>query len=193
MGHITCDNMLFYHSKRSEALVMRQVYYTEKQVKSYVLEIVRQMQKDVFVPDYIVGLTRGGLVPGVMLSHFLDIPFNALNKEESNLWMAEDAFGYVDREEQEVIKSRWDISKRTNILVVDDINDTGKTFQDVIKDWQSGCLPNEISWNTVWHNNVRFACLIENQASKFSADYVGTEINKDENPEWCVFPWESWW
>ena len=170
------------------------MYYTDEFVKSGVLEIARQMFKQDFRPDYIVGLTRGGLIPGVMLSHYLDLPFYALDPRESNLWMAEDAFGYVPADDQEVIKSRWDISYRKNILIVDDINDRGNTFKNLKEDWRSGCLPKEdAAWNSVWHRNVRFAALIENQASDFDADFVGLEINKVENPEWCVFPWESWW
>jgi xanthine phosphoribosyltransferase len=172
----------------------KQMYYTDEFVKSGVLEIARQMFKQDFRPDYIVGLTRGGLIPGVMLSHYLDLPFYALDPRESNLWMAEDAFGYVPADDQEVIKSRWDISYRKNILIVDDINDRGNTFKNLKEDWRSGCLPKEdAAWNSVWHRNVRFAALIENQASDFDADFVGLEINKVENPEWCVFPWESWW
>jgi xanthine phosphoribosyltransferase len=172
----------------------KQMYYTDEFVKGGVLEIARQMFKQDFRPDYIVGLTRGGLIPGVMLSHYLDLPFYALDPRESNLWMAEDAFGYVPADDQEVIKSRWDISYRKNILIVDDINDRGNTFKNLKEDWRSGCLPKEdAAWNSVWHRNVRFAALIENQASDFDADFVGLEINKVENPEWCVFPWESWW
>ena len=44
-----------------------------------------------------------------------------------------------------------------NILIVDDINDTGATFNWIKKDWQSGCLPDNEAWNNVWGNNVRFA------------------------------------
>ena len=171
----------------------KQIYYNDEFVKGAILEIVRQIYTANYRPDYIVGLKRGGLVPAVMLSHYLDIPLHTLDPEESNLWMAEEAFGYVPAEDQEVIKSRWDISYKKNILIIDDINDSGNTFKNIVKDWQGGCLPKESAWNTVWHNNVRFAVLIENQASEFDCDFVGHEINKVEKPEWCVFPWESWW
>ena len=46
------------------------------------------MYKDNFRPDYIVGLARGGLVPAVKLSHYLDIPIYALNKEETQQFTA---------------------------------------------------------------------------------------------------------
>ena len=94
----------------------KQIYYNDEFVKGAILEIVRQIYTANYRPDYIVGLKRGGLVPAVMLSHYLDIPLHTLDPEESNLWMAEEAFGYVPAEDQEVIKSRWDIMafQRTN-------------------------------------------------------------------------------
>jgi hypoxanthine phosphoribosyltransferase len=111
----------------------------------------------------------------------------------SDLGVAEEAFGYVSPEEQTTLKSRWDISKRKNILVVDDINDTGATFDWIKKDWQSGCLPNEDSaWNSVWSKNVRFAVLTNNLSSKFDeVSYYSKEVNKAEEDVWLVYPWEQ--
>ena len=28
----------------------------------------------------------------------------------------------------------------------DDINDTGETFKWIVKDWESGCLPDDPAW-----------------------------------------------
>jgi len=147
------------------------VYYTPTHINSYILNIARQMYKDNYRPDYIVGLTRGGLVPAIKLSHYLDIPMYALNKDESNLWMAEDAL------------------EGTNILVIDDINDTGATLQALKNDWRS----NYGDWESVFGFNVKFAVLIDNDSSEQAVDYYGHSINKLEKPEWCVFPWEEWW
>ena len=75
-------------------------YIKNDNIKSYVLDIVKQMYKDNWRPDYIVGITRGGLYPAIMLSHYLDIKMHTLDvrlrdgdEQESNCWMAEDAFG----------------------------------------------------------------------------------------------------
>jgi hypoxanthine phosphoribosyltransferase len=112
---------------------------------------------------------------------------------ESNLWMAEDAFGYVTEEERDTLKSRWDLNKRKNILIVDDINDTGATFNWIKQDWQSSCLPNEKdAWKSVWDNNVRFAVITENLSSTFdSVRYSVHEVNKAEEDVWLVYPWEN--
>ena len=156
-----------------------QKFYDDNFVKSAVLEIARQMQIQNYRPHYIAGLTRGGLTPGVMLSHYLDRPLHPLDHDMSNLWMPEDAFGHY--------------SDPLNILVIDDINDTGNTFINLTEDWKANCQPGNERWNTIWHNNVKFAALIHNEASDFESDYYGHTINKAENPEWCVFPWERWW
>lgn len=168
--------------------------YDDKFVKTAVLEIARQMYDDEFKPEYIAAVTRGGLVAGVMLSHYLGIPLKTLSPDESNLWMAEDAYGYVPKDDRTPDNlGDHDEFFAKNILIIDDINDTGKTFKDIVDDWQGGCVPKSSHWNDVWHGNVKFAVLIHNEASEFDSDYVGKRINKVENPEWCVFPWEHWW
>jgi xanthine phosphoribosyltransferase len=149
------------------------------------------MYKDNWRPDYIVGLTRGGLIPAVYMSHMLDIPMHTLKVSlrdnvdtEHNCWMAEDAFGKT---------APVDFTVYSNILIIDDINDTGSTLDWIIQDWQDSCLPNNPRWNDVWGNNVRFAVLFDNLSSEFSrkVDYSAVEINKAEEDVWIVYPWEK--
>ena len=181
---------------------MNKVYYKESTVKAWLHEIIRSMNADGWRPDYVVGLTRGGLVPATMLSHYLDVRMETLKVSlrddsemgpESNLWMAEDAFGYVNLEDQST-GVRSDPALRKNILIVDDINDSGATLNWIREDWRSGCLPNDMAWDEIWGRNIRVAVMINNEASEFTdVDYVGLSINKLEEPIWCVFPWEEWW
>lgn len=181
--------------------MIKKHYYSWQDVEDMCSSIVLQMYKDAWRPDYIVGITRGGNIPATILSNMLGVRCEALKVSlrddsmgpESNLWMSEDAFGYVPQEEQKTLKSRWDISKRKKILVVDDINDTGATFNWIKNDWQSTCLPNETTaWNAVWNNSVRFAVLTENLSSTFDGvDYHAHEVNKAEEDVWLVYPWEN--
>lgn len=134
-------------------------------------------------PDYIVGITRGGCVPAVMLSHLLNTSMWALKVSlrdsqdgESNYWMAEEAYG---------------VNEQKNILIVDDINDTGATFEWIQKDWQISCYPAESKWQSVWNHNVKFAVLHNNESSNFkSVDFALNHINKLENDVWIEYPWE---
>jgi hypoxanthine phosphoribosyltransferase len=174
------------------------------EVKNAVQEILRQMHLDNFRPDYVVGITRGGLLPAVMISHYLKVPMHSLDISlrdnvqqgpESNCWMSVDAFGALSTEEMEITKSRWDVSKRKKILIVEDINDSGATLNWLKKDWEAGCFPNEQSWGTVWHETVKFSTIVDNESSSFKdVDYTYETINKLETPDiWLDFPWESWW
>ena len=176
-------------------------YVSWEQYAGLVQEICRQLTVSNWRPDYVVGITRGGLLPAKMISHYLGVPMHTLKVSlrdnadtESNLWMAEDAFGYVPEEDQKIISSRWDPGYRKNILIVDDINDSGATINWIIDDWPSGCLPGNEIWNSVWNNNVRFATVFDNLRSqaKVKMDYAGEELDKSET-DWIVFPYEEWW
>lgn len=148
-------------------------HVTWEDIDVHVNSIVFDMYKNNWKPDYIVGLTRGGLIPAVLMSHRLDIPMKALKvslrdhtDDNDHDWtMAEDA------------------QTGTNILVIDDINDTGATLNWIVNDWKLDQLPN---------HNVKFAVLFDNLSSEFGqeVDYCATEINKAEQNEWIVFPWE---
>jgi hypoxanthine phosphoribosyltransferase len=163
---------------------IKKKYYDYTHIHEWVNNISFKMFKDNWRPDYIVGLTRGGLIPAVIMSNTTGIPMETLKVNlrdhvddmgpESNLWMSEDAFN------------------GKKILIVDDINDTGATLDWIIKDWQTSCLPNDPKWADVWGNNVRFAVLIDNLSSNFSrkVDYSAKEINKAECDVWIVYPWE---
>jgi len=172
---------------------MKKVYYSWADVEHMLVNINNLMAADDWRPDYIVGISRGGLVPAVMLSNLTGIPMHALGKDESNLWMSEDAFGYVSKDEPiDPLVPDMESPVSLNILVIDDINDAGNTFEWIKEDWQSTCLPMNPHWDDVWGDNVRFATLVDNEASLFvDVDYAAVEINKTEKPVWCVFPWEA--
>jgi len=166
---------------------MKKVYVSWSDVEHQVQEILRQMFQDQWRPDYVVGITRGGLVPANLISQYTGCKMETLHVQlrdggesggESNLWMAEDAYN------------------GKNILIVDDINDSGATLNWIMRDWPSGCYPEDERWvDSIWNNNVRFAVLVDNLSSNCDVGmyYTGMEIDKGEDDAWIVFPWEEWW
>jgi hypothetical protein len=165
---------------------MKKVYYSWAEVNGAVIDIARQLQKDNWKPDYVVGITRGGLIPAVLLSQYLGVPMETLKVQlrdggecESNLWMAEDALGCH--------------AAPKNILIIDDINDSGATISWIKEDWPSGCYPKGTGWDLVWGGNVRFATLTNNLSSREEVDYSVFEVNKAEEDCWLVYPWEDFW
>lgn len=182
---------------------MKKKFYSWDDVHKAANSIALQMYKDNWRPDYIVGITRGGLPVSVLLSHMTDIKMYSLDVRlrdggdtdcESNCWMAEDAFGYVSELDRDGIFENVTSTpeNKKNILIVDDINDTGATFNWIINDWTSGCLPDSPNWTTVWGKNVRFAAMTENLSSDCGmVDYYWDEVNKAEEDVWLVYPYEK--
>ena len=164
--------------------------------------ICREIANSNWRPDYVVGITRGGLLPAVMISHYLNVPCETLkvslrdgSQSESNLWMAEDAFGYVPKDQRGESGTETDPALRKNILLIDDINDSGATLNWIMNDWPSGCLPEHSAWRAVWGRNVRTAVVVDNLASQTNMPiaYSGRTIDKSKEDVWIEFPYEQWW
>ena len=179
----------------------KKLYYSWQDVETAARTIILQMYQEQWRPDYIVGITRGGLPLATIISNQLDIPMHALGVSfrdsefgpESNCWMADDAFGYVDSDSRTSTGCRWDISQRKNILIVDDINDSGRTFEWIKQDWQGLCLPSEEhAWDSIWTRSVRFAVMTENLGSDFDGvGYHWDTVDKREEEIWLCYPWEQ--
>lgn len=138
------------------------------QIDRYCDIIVSQIKEDSWQPDAVVGLLRGGGVPGIIISHLLDVPFYGLNVSSTK-----------DRDYKVV----YDQYLRTNrkVLVIDDINDTGKTLLQFQKANDRG------------DDNIRYATLIDNMGSSFlKISYTAETIDKNSDNSWLIFPWENY-
>ncbi len=99
--------------------------------------------------DGVMGVCRGGLLPAVYISHALDIPL---------------IFGIKDHH-------------TNNILVVDDVADTGKTLETLTQSFRTRYLEDYLT--------LTVATVIFKERSMFKPDFYAKEIN-----EWVVFPYE---
>lgn len=183
---------------------MKIVNLTWNEIRGQTQEILRLIAKDEWVPDYVIGITRGGLIPANLISQYLDCPMYTLQVRlrdsenefcESNLSMAEDAFGYECTPDIHTLNTNYNPDKSKNILIVDDINDSGATLNWIMEDWKKSCCPTDLRWSTVWGNNVRVAVLCDNEtsAARMTINYSAMTVNKVNDPQWIVFPWENWW
>ena len=147
---------------------MNKLWYTWEEMRRDVNVLARDIVLDKFDPVVIVGLSRGGLTPGVMLSHWFKKPFKSVASALRDFPEWED---YLPRP----------TDKR--VLIVDDICDSGETFHR---------MANHIikKANGV---DVRFATLWWNNECDFEPKYYVREIAKDSTNTWVHFPWEQWW
>jgi len=138
--------------------------------------IVRQIQVQKFNPDVVIGPGRGGYIPGVMLSHYFEVPFEGFD------WQTRD--GKIE-DSSKLISILYKYTGK-NILVVDDINDTGTTLLGIDKIVQEND-------RLFLHGDVKYATIFEKLSSNFGeVDFIGEEISP-ENDKWIVFPYEEWW
>ncbi len=153
---------------------MKTINYDWRTVDKAIQSIAMQMYESEWRPDYIVGITRGGLVPAVILSHMTNIPMHTLCVQLA-------AEGLEENTESN-IKMAGDAINNKNILIIDDINRGGDALEWIINDWA-------LSEESL-HKNVKFASLIMDPNSKVDTDYFYEELDTDvEN--WVNFPWEQ--
>ena len=150
---------------------MNKLWYNWREMRRDVNTLCREVSLDKFDPDVIVGLSRGGLTPGVMMSHWMNKPFKPIKTALRDFPEWED---YLPRKTDE------------RVLILDDVCDSGVTFTRIREHIQKNALE-EINCD------VRFAVLWWNNEIEFEPDYYVNEIAKDSTNTWIHFPWESWW
>jgi len=134
--------------------------------------LARAIEADAWRPDFLVGIGRGGLVPAAYLSHRTGIQMLSVDHSSGEVGFADDLLD----------KLAAKIRDGLNILIVDDINDSGGTIQ---------YLRAAIEAKVEDPAGLRVAVLVHNVRSRAKAEYHGSEIDRDQDKRWYVFPWEA--
>lgn len=123
----------------------KKVYYTWENFDKDVIKIIKKIFNNMWDVKGVYAIPKGGLVLGVKLANLLKVPlYTKLCKE---------------------------VEINHNILIVDEISDTGKTLNKI---------PNIKKYNTV--------CLHIKEGTSFMPDIY---IQKFKRDEWIVYPWEG--
>jgi hypoxanthine phosphoribosyltransferase len=138
------------------------IYLDYDDIESMNQNLVHDVSK--FKPDVIVGITRGGLLPALHLSHHLDRPLQTIT------WQTRD----VNKCEHDM-PLQLAIDKGTRVVFVDDINDTGRTFSEISKAYHGA------------RSNVMFISLVQ----KLETTHPATAALTLSDDRWIVFPWEK--
>lgn len=153
---------------------MKTIKYTKKQFDKDVDNLATKIKKSKVKFSYIVALSRGGLIPGVVLSHKLDL----------KMWPVT----WSTRDSQERETNTWipeDINDGHKILIVDDIVDSGESLVSLLQDWDT-CVIKELD-----RSNIYIATLIYNKDQSIVPQFYANKISRKKTPEWFEFWWEK--
>jgi hypoxanthine phosphoribosyltransferase len=146
-------------------------HITHSEMNCYYREAVRQMAMAGYTPNVVFAPMRGGADFGIKISNYFDIPF------EPFLWQTRDG----DATDWQQLGKLFEKYQRSNILIVDDICDSGTTLKLILRAAEQH------------HVMPHIAVAIDNIESGVFVHYSGREISRSEHTQWFVFPWENWW
>ena len=122
-----------------------------------------------YCPQIVVAIGRGGYVPARVLCDYFDVMDLASVKLEH----------YRATERQASVQVKYplaaDLTDR-RVLVVDDVSDTGETFEAAIEHIFGHSRP----------ASVRTAVLHHKQVSRFVPDYYAEKVTRWR---WIIYPW----
>jgi hypoxanthine phosphoribosyltransferase len=133
------------------------------------LDVADKIRNGSFRPDVIVGVSRGGWLPARILSDLLSNP--SLTSVGAELYV-----GVSERRSEAVITQPVSADvKGKKVLIVDEVDDTGKTLE-LVKEYltEQGATA------------IRIATIYYKPWSTVKPDYF-----EKETDSWIVFPWET--
>ncbi|WP_404712819.1 phosphoribosyltransferase [Sphingomonas sp. MMS24-J13] len=134
--------------------------------------IADALKADHWRPDHLVGIGRGGLVPAAYLSHRTGISMLSVDFSSGVPAFADELLHKLAASTRE----------GQRILLIDDINDSGRTIEALNKSLiaEGGVI-----------DNIRVAVLIDNVRSVAKVQYRSRTIDRATDKRWFVFPWEA--
>lgn len=131
-------------------------------------ELAHQIADSGFMPDVVLGIARGGLIPSGSLAYALDCK----NLFTMNVEFYTGVGTTLDA--PVMLPPLLDASELTDlsVLIVDDVADSGKTLE-LVRDFCRGQV-----------SEVRSAVLYEKPRSIVTADYAWKRTD-----QWINFPW----
>ena len=152
---------------------MSKVYYSYNYISYSSINLANDIKKS-FEPDYILAISGGGLIPSRIIRKVIDKPIISLTikyyDDNDKIMETPNIIQWVDRE----------LIENKKILIVDEIDDTGKTLDFII--------------NRLKEFNPKELCLgvIFNKKKEKAYNFEGIKYfcSEEIDDNWVVFPWE---
>ncbi|MCS7108646.1 MAG: phosphoribosyltransferase [Sulfolobales archaeon] len=133
-------------------------------------ELAMKVSESNYLPDVIVAVSRGGLIPARIVSDVMNV--DGVHSIKASLW------GVGGRISNEVLIHGVELPiKDKKVLIVDDVVDSGLTLIKIVSHVKSfGPI------------DVRTAVLHVKPSSKYLPDYY---VSKLDEWLWVIYPWTS--
>lgn len=149
---------------------MNKVNYNWDDIQEYCKILGNRMKPRKF--DSVVGVSRGGLIPATIIAEEMNV------RELRTVGVRSYRLRYGQKETRPILYQTCSPYLMGTVLVVDDIADTGETFEYLMDHFRRNKAITEIVTCSVF---VR-------RSSSFVPNYYHTDlVGKD----WVVFPWEK--
>ena len=136
-------------------------------------KIVDAIKSSGEIPESLIAVGRGGLIPGTLIAYKLGIN-DVVNYTVQSYDDEEKRSTGEFRELQKPAQKFIEKYKEKYVLVVDDLSDRGHTLRHIKKELHEMV-------------DLRFATLFVKTGAKFHPDFVTNEYPDDT---WLTFPWE---
>jgi len=150
---------------------------TEKISWNYYFQLINKLIEIISVHveekfDLVVGISRGGLIPAMLMSQDWNVPLDVIvtrfyDKKNQRSMLKVGNPSYLCFK---------DINFDSKILIVDDLVDSGKTMKAVVDLYKKKGF-----------KNIRTAVLIYKRSSEFDPRYFAAGADEDT---WIEFPYE---
>ena len=143
------------------------MYLSWLDINQLVEKIINKLKQDNLLDtiDYIIAIAKGGCIPATILANIIDKPMYVVGVSSYKGQKRGKIKQYQSLPTAKVLNNK-------NVLVIDDIIDSGKTIEYINKNLKKRKV-----------NNVISACLC---CSNEHDIVYGIKSNK-----WVVFPWEK--
>jgi uncharacterized protein len=135
-------------------------------------DLVNKLGDADFIPDAIIGIGRGGLIPATLLAYKLNV------KDIYNYSVR----SYNDLDQRETIQVIQGLDKHLTdkkLLVVDDLSDSGNTLS---------YIKQQLNQLHTTACDIKIATLFIKSKTSLIPDFYSSEY---QNETWLVFPWET--
>ncbi len=148
---------------------MEIINFSYEEIETLCLRISEQIKTSNFKVDYILGVSVGGFFPAVLLARLLET--------KNILSVAVSSYENKQQKEMKLLNAPdKELLKGKNILIVDDICDTGKTIiflEELLKTYKVKSVKSATIFLNKEHN-------------KITPDFYAKEVDK-----WVAFPWDK--